>query len=44
MGESAVLLALDDAVSTAVLAGRGADAEIFGVIDLTCKIETRMSA
>jgi hypothetical protein len=39
-----MLLALDDAISTAVLAGRGADAEIFGVIDLTSKLETRMGA
>ncbi|RWG23292.1 MAG: hypothetical protein EOQ55_00615 [Mesorhizobium sp.] len=37
-----MLLALDDALSTAVLAGRGADAEIFGVIDLTSKIEARI--
>ncbi|MDX8455976.1 hypothetical protein RFM98_24895 [Mesorhizobium sp. VK9D] len=38
-----MLLALDDALSTAVLAGRGADAEIFGVVDLTNKIETRIA-
>jgi len=37
-----MLLALDDARSTAVLAGKGADAEIFGVIDLTSKKETRI--
>ncbi|TIQ36274.1 MAG: hypothetical protein E5X48_10850 [Mesorhizobium sp.] len=37
-----MLLALDDAISTAVLAGRGADAEIFGVIDLTSNIEARI--
>lgn len=37
-----MLLALDDAISTAVLAGRGADAEVFGVIDLTSKIEVRI--
>ena len=29
-----MLLALDDAMSSAVLAGRGADAEIFVVVDL----------
>ncbi|WP_245435963.1 hypothetical protein [Mesorhizobium tamadayense] len=39
-----MLLALDDAISTAVLAGRGADAEILGVIDLTNKTEARMGA
>ncbi|WP_245463173.1 MULTISPECIES: hypothetical protein [unclassified Mesorhizobium] len=39
-----MLLALDDAISSAVLAGRGADVEIFGVVDLTSKIETRISA
>ena len=39
-----MLLALDDAISSAVLAGRGADAEIFGVIDLTNKTETRLGA
>ncbi|TPL05917.1 hypothetical protein FJ938_14515 [Mesorhizobium sp. B2-4-14] len=39
-----MLLALDDAVSSAVLAGRGVAAEIFGVIDLTGKIETRIGA
>lgn len=39
-----MLLALDDAIATAVLASRGADAEIFGVIDLTSKIEARISA
>ncbi|WP_292620981.1 hypothetical protein [Mesorhizobium sp.] len=39
-----MLLALDDAISTVVLAGRGADAEIFGVIDLTSKIEVRIGA
>ncbi|TGP86379.1 hypothetical protein EN866_24070 [Mesorhizobium sp. M2D.F.Ca.ET.223.01.1.1] len=39
-----MLLALDDAISTAVLAGRGTGAEIFGVIDLTSKIETRIGA
>ncbi|OHV70771.1 hypothetical protein LCM4577_00915 [Mesorhizobium sp. LCM 4577] len=39
-----MLLALDDAISTAVLAGRDADAEIFGVIDLTSKIESRIGA
>ncbi|WP_292340647.1 hypothetical protein [Mesorhizobium sp.] len=43
-GDSAMLLALDDAITTAVLAGRGADAAIFGVIDLTSKIETRIGA
>ncbi|RUX33441.1 MAG: hypothetical protein EOS42_06540 [Mesorhizobium sp.] len=37
-----MLLALDDAISSAVLAGRGTSAEIFGVIDLTNKIETRI--
>ncbi|RVC70946.1 hypothetical protein EN759_02040, partial [Mesorhizobium sp. M00.F.Ca.ET.038.03.1.1] len=35
---------MDDAVSTAVLASRGAKAEIFGVIDLTSKNETRIGA
>ncbi len=39
-----MLLALDDARSMAVLAGRGKDAEIFGVIDLSSKTETRISA
>ncbi|RWB69649.1 hypothetical protein [Mesorhizobium sp.] len=39
-----MLLALDDAISAAVLAGRGADAEIFGVIDLTSKNEARIGA
>ncbi|MEI9405647.1 hypothetical protein [Mesorhizobium argentiipisi] len=39
-----MLLALDDAISTAVLAGRGAGAEVFGIIDLNNKIETRISA
>ena len=39
-----MLLALDDARSTAVLAGRGTDAEIFGVIDLSSKAETRIGA
>ncbi|RUV41831.1 MAG: hypothetical protein E5X23_27695 [Mesorhizobium sp.] len=39
-----MLLALDDAISSAVLAGRGDDAEIFGVVDLTSKIETRIGA
>jgi hypothetical protein len=39
-----MLLALDDAISTAVLAGRGASAEVFGVVDLNSKIETRISA
>ncbi|RVD55663.1 hypothetical protein EN828_27255 [Mesorhizobium sp. M2D.F.Ca.ET.185.01.1.1] len=39
-----MLLALDDAISSAVLAGRGGDAEIFGVIDLSSKIETRIGA
>ncbi|MDG4878736.1 hypothetical protein P9273_27025 [Mesorhizobium sp. WSM4935] len=39
-----MLLALDDAISTAVLAGRGAGAEVFGVVDLNSKIETRISA
>ncbi|RWE92045.1 MAG: hypothetical protein EOS81_20880 [Mesorhizobium sp.] len=39
-----MLLAVNDAVSTAVLAGRGGDAEIFGVIDLTSKVETRIAA
>ncbi|MEI9417450.1 hypothetical protein [Mesorhizobium sp. Cs1321R2N1] len=39
-----MLLALDDARATAVLAGRAADAEIFGVVDLTSKIETRIGA
>lgn len=38
-----MLLALDDAISSAVLACRGADAEIFGVIDLTTKIEAKFS-
>ncbi|RWL94320.1 MAG: hypothetical protein EOR68_22385 [Mesorhizobium sp.] len=37
-----MLLAVDDAISTAVLTGRGAEAEIFGVIDLTSKIEIRI--
>ena len=44
MGESEMLLALDDAVSSAVLAGRGTAAEIYGVVDLTSKIETRIGA
>ncbi|MGX5843673.1 hypothetical protein ACWGTI_23420 [Mesorhizobium sp. ArgA1] len=39
-----MLLALDDAMSMAVLAGRDAGAEIFGVIDLTSKIEVRIGA
>jgi len=39
-----MLLALDDAISSAVLAGRRADVEIFGVVDLSCKLETRISA
>ncbi|TIW52297.1 MAG: hypothetical protein E5V54_30820 [Mesorhizobium sp.] len=39
-----MLLALDDAISSALLAGRAADAEIFGVIDLTSKIEARIGA
>ncbi|RRH90056.1 hypothetical protein EH240_33550 [Mesorhizobium tamadayense] len=39
-----MLLALDDAISTAVWAGRGADAEIRGVVDLTNRIEARMGA
>lgn len=39
-----MLLALNDAISTAVLAGRNANAEIFGVIDLTCRNETRIGA
>ncbi|MDG4892381.1 hypothetical protein P9272_02030 [Mesorhizobium sp. WSM4976] len=43
-GTPQMLLALNDAISTAVLAGRGADAEIFGVIDLTSKTETRIGA
>ncbi|RWL50204.1 MULTISPECIES: hypothetical protein [unclassified Mesorhizobium] len=38
-----MLLAVDDAISSAVLAGRGRDAEIFGVIDLTTKTEARFS-
>ncbi|TPN74533.1 hypothetical protein FJ987_24825 [Mesorhizobium sp. CU2] len=38
-----MLLALDDALSTAVLAGRSEAAEIFGVIDLSTKAETRIS-
>ncbi|TPI11155.1 hypothetical protein FJW06_20750 [Mesorhizobium sp. B4-1-3] len=37
-----MLLALDDAISSAVLAGRSAEAEVFGVIDLASKIETRI--
>ena len=37
-----MLLALDDAISSAVLADRGADVEIFGIIDLASKSETRM--
>lgn len=36
-----MLLALDDALSTAVLAGRAADAEIFGVADLTTNPDRR---
>jgi hypothetical protein len=43
-GDPAMLLAQGDAISTAVLAGRGSNAEIFGVIDLTSKIETRIGA
>ncbi|TIW71642.1 MAG: hypothetical protein E5V58_18460 [Mesorhizobium sp.] len=39
-----MLLALDDAISTAVLAGRDADAEVFGVVDLTSKLEIRIAA
>ena len=39
-----MLLALDDAISTAVLAGRREDVEIFGVIDLSSKLETRIGA
>ena len=39
-----MLLALDDAISTAVLAGKGANADVFGVIDLTSKLETRIGA
>ncbi|TJV46238.1 MAG: hypothetical protein E5Y02_01380 [Mesorhizobium sp.] len=39
-----MLLALDDAISMAVLAGRGADAEIRGVIDLTNKTEVQIGA
>ncbi|RAZ93074.1 hypothetical protein DPM33_00355 [Mesorhizobium hawassense] len=38
-----MLLALDDAISSAVLAGRGSDAEILGVVDLTTKTEARFS-
>ncbi|RWC87660.1 MAG: hypothetical protein EOS72_20665 [Mesorhizobium sp.] len=38
-----MLLALDDAISMAVLTGRDAAAEIFGVIDLSSKLETRIN-
>ncbi|ESX14803.1 hypothetical protein X768_00555 [Mesorhizobium sp. LSJC265A00] len=34
-----MLLAVNDAMSTAVLAGRSANAEVFGVVDLTNKAE-----
>lgn len=37
-----MLLALDDAISSAVLAGKDADAEIFGVIDLPGQTDTRI--
>ena len=39
-----MLLAVDDAISLAVLAGKAADVEIFGVIDLNSKAEIRIGA
>ncbi|MBZ9811116.1 hypothetical protein LB542_15985 [Mesorhizobium sp. BR1-1-9] len=37
-----MLLAVNNAISTAVLAGRSANAEVFGVIDLTNKTEAEI--
>ncbi|MES0200202.1 hypothetical protein [Mesorhizobium sp. M0011] len=37
-----MLLAVNSAISTAVLAGRGANAEVFGVVDLTTKAEAKI--
>ncbi|ARP64366.1 hypothetical protein A9K65_013995 [Mesorhizobium sp. WSM1497] len=39
-----MLLAVNDAISTAVLAGRSANAEVFGVVDLTNKAEVELGA
>lgn len=39
-----MLLARVEAISTNVLAGRAAEAEIFGLIDLTSKNEARIGA
>jgi hypothetical protein len=39
-----MLLAVNNAISTAVLAGRSANAEVFGVIDLTNKTEAKIGA
>ena len=39
-----MLLALDNATSTSVLAARGANAEILGVVDLTNKTEAQIGA
>ncbi len=39
-----MLLAVNDAISSAVLAGRSGNAEVFGVIDLTNRIEVRIGA
>ncbi|MCQ8876261.1 hypothetical protein NP945_30925 [Mesorhizobium sp. LMG17149] len=37
-----MLLAVESAISTAVLAGRSANAEVFGVVDLTTKAEAEI--
>lgn len=39
-----MLLAVNNATSAAVLAGRSTTAEVFGVVDLTTKAETRIGA
>jgi hypothetical protein len=39
-----MLLAVNDAIWTAVLAGRSGNAEVFGVIDLTNKTEVEIGA
>lgn len=39
-----MLLAVNDAISTAVLAGRSGNAEVFGVIDLANRAEVEIGA
>lgn len=37
-----MLLSANNAISTAVLAGRGVNAEVFGVVDLSTKTEAKI--